>query len=337
MAFEIGKLSLFGFDLSRSWESFVQGWSDALRWPALAWLNPQEAVQLSLPDGTVEWRLGLSATRSAAGNAASPRAALLPDDLVLVRELKFPDLLQRDLDQALTLQVEALSPFAVEDLVWGWRSQSHESGGLATALALASRRQIDGWLASRGVAADAEVWVDGSQPICLQGYGDGKREKRLRRRRIGILLALALLVILLLLFAMTPFLVQRAQVFDAQDQQAALQAQVAPVVAAREALVRSTAQLAAIRPYVEGQLDLPALLERLTHLLPDDAHLIRMEVNGRQVRLAGFARNAAGLVESLGAQPDFAEVRTPTAISRSPDGRESFTVDFIVRNDEVMQ
>ena len=92
MAFEAGSLNLFGLDLTRAWAAFSAGWSEALRWRALSWLNPDQSVRLLRPDGTSVWRKGASALPAPAGNDASAVAVLLPDDIVLYRELLLPDL-----------------------------------------------------------------------------------------------------------------------------------------------------------------------------------------------------------------------------------------------------
>ncbi len=150
----------------------------------------------------------------------------------------------------------------------------------------------------------------------------------MRRRRLGILAVLGMLIALLLVLAATPWYIQRARVFDAQAHHAALEASVAPVVSDREALLRSSAQLAAIEQHLRTEADALTVLARLTAVLPDNAHLTRLEINGGQVRFAGIASNAARLVETLGGQDVFSNVKTPTAISRTADGRESFTVEL---------
>lgn len=331
MAFEAGSLNLFGLDLTRAWAAFSAGWSEALRWRALSWLNPDQSVRLLRPDGTSVWRKGASALPAPAGNDASAVAVLLPDDIVLYRELLLPDLMPDDLVTAAALDVELNSPFPRAELAWGIRSAMVDDGGLQVRLALASRKHIAAYLESRQLdGGKVEVWAGESEgePVVLSGYREAHREQALRRRRLGIIAALGLLAALLLVLAATPWYIQRARVFDAQARHAALEAAVAPIVADREALLRSSAQLSTIENHLRTEAEALAVLARLTSLLPDDAYLTRLEVNGAQVRFAGIASNAAKLVETLGGASGFRDVRTPTAISRTSDGRESFTVDL---------
>lgn len=334
MAFEAGNLTLFGLDLRRGWDAFAQGWADALRWPAFAWLSPQEAIRVTMPDGSIQWREGLSARPARVGKVDAPQAVLLPDEIVLFRDLVLPDLLRRDLEQALTLEVDAHRPFPLEELIWGWRSALRDDGQLDVRLAMTSRRHVDSRLAALGwqtPPAVGELWADDAKPIALQGSGDDLRERRLKRRRARIIGLIAVCALLVFALAATPFLLQRQQVFEAQRMQGELQARTAPIVASREALVRNHRHVEAVQQHLRAQIDLPALLEQLTRLLPDNAYLSRLEVSGRTVRIAGLSPNAATLVELLGAQAEFADVRTPTAISRGAEGNESFTVEFTVR------
>lgn len=331
MAFEAGNFNLFGLDLARGWEAFAAGWSEALRWKWFSWLSPHQSVRLLCPDGTTAWRKGASASAAPAGNRASPVAVLLPDDIVLYRELVLPDLLPEDVIKAAALDVDLNSPFPPTELAWGLQSSPTDDGARRIRIALASRRHIAGYLESRHVdASEVEIWAGEGEPVVLVGYRESVRERALARRRGYVLAALGMLIVLLLALAAVPWYVQRSRVFDAQARHAGLEAAVASVVADREALLRSAGQLAAIRDHQRVGADVVTVLARLTNLLPDDAHLTRLEVNGDQVRFSGVAANAANLVDTLGGNGDFRDVRTPTAISRTSDGKETFTVELIL-------
>lgn len=340
MGLEFGKLELFGLDLSRAWESFCQGWRDALGWPQLAWLSPEEPVRVLYPDGSVHWRKGASAEPAAPGEEGACTALVLPDDLVLHRDVVLPDLLRADLLQALELQAQEHNPFG-DALVWGWRSTLRADGRIDVRLAMASRehvvRHVERIAPVAGNLQDTEIWADAAMPVVIQGYGEAHRERIRRRHRAVIVAGLLALVASVLGLLATPFFLQRLRVFDAQYRQGVLETQVGPVVQAREELVRNLTHQTAISQYLRDYVEIPVLLDRLTRLLPDDAYLSRLEISGKQVRLAGFSTNAAGLIEMLGSQPGFSDVRTPTAISRSADGRESFSADFSVQPRESVQ
>lgn len=338
MALEARQLTLFGVDLARAWKAFSAGWSDALRWQPLAWLSPDQSIRLLLPDGTTEWRKGASSQPAPVGNDVAPVAILLPDDIVLYRDLVLPDLLPEDLAAAAALDVELNSPFPQDVLAWGMRCSIDADDRRSIRIALASRKHIAAYLESHGLdGGNVEVWAAEGEPVVFSGYREVERVQALRRRRLGVVLASGLLIASLLVLAATPWYIQRARVFDAQARHAALEASVAPVIADREALLRSAAQLAAVGQHLGTEVDALGVLARLTAVLPDSAHLTRLEINGTQVRFAGIAENAAQLVETVGGQDAFSEVRTPTAISRTADGRESFAVELSLRTGGATQ
>jgi len=75
----------------------------------------------------------------------------------------------------------------------------------------------------------------------------------------------------------------------------------------------------------------------LTRLLPDDAYLVGLELRAGTVSVSGLARNAAGLMEVFGTQPDFADVR-PSGISRDRlTNLETFRIEFKPRLGGVLE
>lgn len=339
MAFEAASLSLFGFDLRRIGRIWRDGWDEAFRWPALAWLSPQEAVRVLLPDGGELLRLGAASQAAPMGARPASVAVVLPAESVLLRELRLPPLGGDELHQAIELEVLAASPFPAEHTAWGFEARA-EASQVRVRLALAAQAHVAAALESarpRTTGHSPEVWADAAEPIVLRGFGEARRFARERAARRRILLALGAVLLLLMALAATPVLQARQQVFDAQRRYGGLEGDVAEVVAARNALAVGNERAAAVRAHLDQRPDLPALLELLTRMLPDDAFLTRLEVQGRQVRIVGQARDAAQLMRTLGAQGSpFSEVRAPSAISRAGSSdRENFVIEFNVANTEL--
>lgn len=334
MALEAGNLSLFGFDLRRIGRIWRDGWDEAFQWPALAWLAPPETVRVLLPDEGELLRIGASARPAPVGARPAAVAVVLPEDAVLVRELRLPPLAGDELHQAVEFEVLALSPFAADETVWGYSAESQASQ-TRVRLALAARAHVTQTLEgarSRIGAGTPEVWADAAAPIVLHGFAESDRRRRERKAQNLILLALGCIVVLLMALAATPVLQARQQVFDAQRRYAALERDVASVVAARNALALGGERIVEIGTYLAQRPDIPAVLERLTELLPDDAFLTRIEVQGEQVRIVGQAKDAAQLMRVLGA-PDspFRNVRAPSPISRAGGSdKENFVIEFLV-------
>ncbi|MGD9945818.1 MAG: PilN domain-containing protein [Burkholderiaceae bacterium] len=332
MALELRNTSLFGLDLGGLWGRFRSGWAEALRWPVFAWLSPDEPVRVLLPDGSERVVRGTSA-RPASGSARAV-AVVLPDDLVLLRELSLPPLPESELQQAIELDIAASSPFPVDQLAWGWQIDAIDDAAIRCRVALASPAHIDAYLAEQRPRLGEtvpELWASEQAPIVFRGYGERPRQKRLRQRRWGIVGMLVLVALLAIGLAATPLLQLRERVFDARARFEQLRAQAGPVVAARDSLVRANERARAIQERSKHSIDLGRLIETVTQLLPDGAYLTRLEVQGRQVKIAGFADNASALMETLGTHREFREVRAPSAITRQGStGKESFTIEFVI-------
>lgn len=314
----------------RWWQQFRRGWSDALRWPVFAWLNPVEPVHLIHADARSDALQRLPAR-------AHSTALVIPDSIVLRSTLVLPGMAADDFAAAIALQVAELSPFDDSDTIHGWQAYMRADGQYEVATAIASRAHVTSQIAAVA-ARDAqalppetsqlEIWADGHPAIVFQGFGESPRlarQKRHRRMLIAMLLTIAALGAAL---AATPVLTQSQQLAHAQRALQALQLETRSILEERESLARTNDKLQALTQAFEDNVDVPMLLESLTRVLPDDAYLQRLEVSDRQVRMAGFSDDAAQLIDRLGKQPGFIAVRTPSPISRGRDGRESFSVEF---------
>ncbi|MCK2127782.1 PilN domain-containing protein [Thauera aromatica] len=339
MALDAGNLNLFGFDLGRLVQVWRNGWSEAFRWPALAWLSPQEAVRVLLPGAGEVLRLGATSEPAPSGAKPAAVAVVLPDDGVLLREITLPPLAHDELRQALELEVLALSPFAAEDTVWGWDAEPI-AGRMRVRLVLAARAHVEAALAAERLrlgAADPEVWTAVAAPIVLQGFAEGRRAQRKRAARLRLLSVLALTLLLVLALAATPVLQARERVFDAQQRYGELEREAAAALGARNALAVGNERVHALQEYLHGNQDPLVTLELITRLMPDDAYLKRLEIDGRKVRIIGEASNASQLMNALGA-PDtgFTEVRAPSPISRARrSDKENFVIDFFTARNEA--
>lgn len=335
MASARDNFNLFGLDLSTVPDYLRQGWSEAMNWSFFKWLMPAEPVRLLLPNvgdkpgGESVW------PAFARMEQATVSAVVLPDELVLRRRLRLPHLSGVAQRQALELEVRAASPFPLDEIVWGYRAEP-DGNGVDVELAFAARAHVLDYLRLLQPAVNGsdpqqapEVWVDAERPLLLEGFGESRRQRRERRRITQMLAMVALCLVLLFALAASPVLFQRAQVLDFNARFEAHSSEVAPVVADRDALGKRNLQLQTIAAYAEAHPDPRALLGKLSTLLPDTVYLTNLDIRGRAVTIGGIAENAASLMELLGAQPDFRDVRAPAAISRDPvSGRETFTVEF---------
>lgn len=319
--------SLFGLDLSAVWRYVRDGWYDALQQPALARWLPAEPLRLVRPDRSEVVLLG---GRPADGLRMRPRFAgvELPDDIVLRRTLRLPALPRAGVHAAARLEAAASSPFPAQDLVWGYRDQV-AGNGVVVEMVLASRRSVEACIQTLGMEVGAEapeVFAAGGIPVW--GFGEQRRamrESRMRKVLGAILLAVVLLAGAL---AVMPTLQLRARALDAQRQFIELRARTEPQVEQRARLLAAAELLEELKGRTVGPAQALAALDALTDALPDDTVLNLLEVSRDRVRLAGLTANSAGLMQKLGDDPRFRDVRAPAASTRAGVGQESFTIEL---------
>jgi general secretion pathway protein L len=333
MALDTTRLHLFGLDLSQGGTYLRSGFAQALRWPALAWLTPSQAVRVFESDGRTRFLCAYTGAPRAESEAPRFEALRVDEAYVLLKTLTFPDLPETALEAALALEVGHASPFTEEDTLWGWRiaGMNEEANQIEVDLAIVQARHVQGLLEARPNAPLCECWVleKPGAPIVLRGFGEHRRLSALRKQRRLRLLAVAGVLFLALLLLVSPFFQLRAQVFEAQTELAHLQARSGAAVQAREALQKARDQASTVQRLVEERPDLPTLLETLSRLLPDHTHIIRMDVEGTFVRLTGQGNEASLLVEQLSAQPAFRNLRSPSPIVRVGNtGAERFSLEF---------
>ena len=326
-----------GLDYRGLWRDICQAWTHLQGVPPLAWLTPMAPVLLLQADGRESlWRGG--ERREALGKAATARftALELPEDMVLRRLLSLPAVSDADAASAIELQARAVSPFAAQDLVWGYRAQPLAEGGNRVDMALVSRKQVAQYMQAQAtrlrVAAQPEIWITqpAAAPIVLQGYGETLRKRHeVRWRRVGyglIVLAGALIAAI----AVTPTLQLRARAIEASVAHEALARRAAPLVKERETLMQSAEKLGALNEMLAGRIEPLRILDRLTQVLPDDTALQSFSLKGQKVTLMGLTANASALMRVLGEQTGVRDVRAPSPATRlgGEASKENFVIEF---------
>ena len=329
---DASSLRLFGVDLSTVPGYLRDGWAEALRWRAFRWLTPDEPVRVYRSDGTDSVRQGVSARTMAAPPRVRFAAVELAEDALLRRTLVLPRLTDEEVRQAVELDVRAASPFPDEEVVWGYEVQRGDR--LRVDIALTSRRIVEQQIeALRPRLGDLlpEVWVGGDRPFVIPGYGEGARLAHERRMRRAMFALLTATVLLLAALAVTPTMQLHERALEASRRSEELSRAVKPQAQMRDEIARLGEQIAVLTKASEQRQDVVALLDQITRQLPDDAVLNRLEITGATVRISGQADNAAQLLQTLGANPAFRDVRAPAGITRAPaGGKEGFTIEFRV-------
>ena len=336
---------LFGLDLHAAWREIRQAWSKVLHLPALAWLGPQPIILLHEAEGSQGWwrPLGEGAFVRLRDGSASVQAAFraveLPEEIVLRKQLVLPPLADGELRRAIALQAQAISPFPAADLVWGCGLKDgagFKGGHVHAELVLASRMGIDHYLAQRIPQGGAvEIWVRGGDEknaaIGLHGFAEGLRQRAQRRGWAKLGVAFVLCVALLLAIAITPVLQLRERALQAVAALTQLTERARPHVAKREALLEANEQVHTLGAIVGNRLNPLRTMQTLTAMLGDDTVLQRLQIEGRNVTIAGQTPDTAAMMQKLSAYPGFKGVRAPTAVTRPPGAtKDAFQVEFTI-------
>lgn len=345
---------LFGLDLSSVFDDLKTAWRHMARWRFVAWLRPQPSVRWLRASGVAMVYVGMrqkTDASEASVQAARFEAVEVPEELLLRRMVRMPALPPAALQGALALEVQNLSPFPLEDLLWvsaqaGKDGQESTAGKNDLEVVLTSRSRLQGYLQAKGYAetADgvltAEVWIamGDRPPAVLPGFGEMRRqgyERRWQRINTALLMALVMLAGALLI---TPTVQLRFRTLDALAQYEALHKEAAPLIRQREALVKSETLLQSLPAAVGPSASVLQAMELLTNALPDDTFLQSFQIFSPEgvgklpkVVMVGQATNAAALMQQLGRQPGVREVKAPNAAVK-PLGaaKESFTIELFV-------
>lgn len=324
-----------GIDFHALWVDMRKSWQGMRQWPGLAWLTPSLPVRLLQADGNEShWLAGIE--RSGGGVPRRIRfvAIELPEQLVLRRNFSLPSMAEQEIAHAVALDVRSVSPFAVEDLVWGYHATSSRGVVRKVEVALASRKQVAMYIATQAARLHEEqmpeVWVrTAGVPLIFSGYGEARRiEYAARRRRVGYSL-LMMIAGLLLAIGMTPTAQLRLRAIKAVHSYDQIVQRTAPLVRQREMLLQSAEQLAALAEVLAGRIEPLRLFNKLTQVLPDDTSLQSFKLQGAKVTIVGLTSNASTLMQILGDQAGLRDVRAPSAATRIPGAtKESFVIEF---------
>jgi general secretion pathway protein L len=228
----------------------------------------------------------------------------------------------------------AASPFVESELAWGFAIDHRSRDAVKVDIALTSRPLIETQVAQsreRLGGLEPEIWADGEVPIVLPGYGEGRRVRSASHYRRALLGLVLLALLLGCLRAITPVMQMRNKVAEANRKTEEMMRKVKPQADLRDELTRLNDQLHKLDTAARQRIDVLALLNDLTQRIPDDTMVTRFELNNGVVRISGQGDNAAKLIQDLGKQGAFREVRAPMGIARAPaGGKESFTIEFNV-------
>lgn len=329
-----------GFDLRQIPALWVSGWKEALSWPFLRWLNVAPPVHVYFADGRKacyeNGRLSADDSCGSSHKQAGFQALVLPDDILLHRTMTLPDMSTADREQTLRFEVESITPFRVDQTVWGYRADDQQSGAQQIDLVLASRTHINQLMQRLALPVqetELELWglSANEQPIILTGFAELRRKRYVQKRILQTVVLLLLIPVLLLAIASVPMIHAQLRLSQAERVMAGLESRSGVAEAQRGKLLAQSQSAQVVLSYLKTLPQPLSVLNLLSATIPDTAFLERLDMDAQRVRITGQADNAAALTQTLGALPQLQNVHAPSAITRNPqNNKERFTLEFSV-------
>ncbi len=259
----------------------------------------------------------------------------LPWHTCLVRPVSVPERAAGDAARILALDLERGTPFSATDV---YQAHVREPGPARNGLAIYShlivkRASVDAAiarLAGAGVHADAVdvASADGKGALAIDFLASREAGTLAAARRWrGTTATLAGVVALLAAGAVwQSFSQHEAALAAIEAETSAAKTRLKQAEAAERASAAGQVGAAAVHA---AKMSRPApahLIEELTRLLPDDAHLTDLSLDGGTLSITGFAKSASALVPVLERSDSFAEAAVLSPFTYDAErGRERFS------------
>jgi general secretion pathway protein L len=308
--------------------------------PNVILITPEGELDAAAPSISVAVRKGRETSNGArvalddAGRATAaplsnlstrPRQCIvqLSAETAVEKLLALPLVVEHELKRVLTYEMDRETPFAVEEIYWGWQVERRDesNGRLWVRLSLVPKATVAKLL---GTLAEA-----GFKPTALAIRQAGERWLRIplipleeRRWRCDnrAHYATAIGTALLLAAACAPFIRQSFALHAVDRRIEELQPQVAEAEQLRH---QTTAGAAAIVAAERARYGDPLqILAALTAALPDDTSLSALTSHARKVTLTGHSASAAMLIGSLSADHTFKNPTFAAPVNRGEGSKE---------------
>jgi len=270
----------------------------------------------------------------AGGPKALPHRTVLrlSPEAVLTRRASFPAQVREKLPQVLRLELDRLSPFSPDQVVYDFAVLPGAKGDarIAVDLALCRRDRVADWikrLREAGSPIDQITWEGAWPKANLLPL----KERPRRRQPLvnGVRLLLALILILLVAAVATP-LWQKARLLESLDAEVGrARSQAIQVDEVRKDLEQARQGSTVVLQHKWEQPRVIDLLRELTDRIPDDTWVQSLEFQNREVQVRGESGQATALIGLLEEAPGIEGVsfRSPvTQVART--GKERFNLAF---------
>lgn len=254
----------------------------------------------------------------------------LPAEDLLVMPVELPLAAAKNLGEVLRYEMDRYTPFSAKQVYDDHRVTRRDTAQqrVHAELAVVRRERVDPLLQA--------LEAQGIPVLAVQGDGlwsgcnllpAQRRQRRgwTRANRTWLLAATAALM--LLAIAVTPLLQARAQVVRSAAELAAVRRQADDVLELRRRLEQRRTLAQAVVEYGNGRRPVIDVVRELTHSLPDDTWLQGLDLQGGKVEIQGESSHATDLIALLESSDQFHNVsfRAPLLQVRNKD-KERFAI-----------
>lgn len=257
----------------------------------------------------------------------------LPREAVLTRSVSFPAQVQANLPRVIQYELDRLSPFAAQDVVFDFAAKGAATKGsdrLHLELALCRRDRVDAWirrLEELAAPVDRITWDD-----AWSGANLLPPEQRPKPNRWRLTLGSGALIVSILLaaaVALTPVWQKHHLARQLETEVARLRTQAIRVDEVRQELERVLQGSTAV---LQRKLDQPSILDmlrELTERLPEDTWVQNLEFSVDQVDIRGESGQATALIAILEQAPGIDHVSFGSPVTQiAQTGKERFNITF---------
>jgi general secretion pathway protein L len=257
---------------------------------------------------------------------------MLPAESVLTRRVSLPVLVRDNLAQAIRSELDRLSPFTPDQVVYDFAPRPVAKGDarLQVDLALCRRDRADGWLQrlrEAGSPVDQVTWEGAWSRANLLPEPERPRRRQPLLDPVKLLLGLA--AVLAVAALVTPPW-QKARVLESLEGEVRkARAQAVQVDEARQELERARRGSTEVLRRKWEQPRMLELLRELTERIPEDTWVQSLEYQDGEVQVRGESGQATALIGLLEEAPgiDGVSFRSPvTQVART--GKERFNLAF---------
>jgi general secretion pathway protein L len=265
------------------------------------------------------------------GKHSNPTFLSLGRDQGIVRQLRLPVDVQRDLKSTITLQIEAISAWPEQEVYWDYLAEKSADNPkmLAITIVIIPRAVLDPWL--RFFESISFVLSGAS----LVGFDVNVIPPNLRQKSARLqLVASGVLAACIGLLAIG--LVSRGP-YQQHLYAADIQREISRLEPEVKSLVRQESEFNALTKryqVVLGQLrsrdaNLDAL-KTLAITLSPDTFLQNYRYQNETVTISGISSSALEVQSALEKTPVFRDVQFTAPITRDPSGKDRFTITMII-------